>query len=199
MAGVGRMIVLHSGVVELSNLNRQLLMGYDNLGKSRAKAAELSLRKANPQMDLVIRADEITEENGVEMLRGVDIAIDSPPTVEERFALNKTCVALGIPMIEASMYGMEGRVTTFVPGKTGCLACLYPEKPEWHIPFPVLGAVSGIIGCIAASEAVKVITGYGEPLADTLLHFDAEDSSFKRIPIRRRPDCPVCAWRFSGE
>jgi len=196
MAGVGRMIIIHSGVVELSNLNRQNLMGYENLGKPRAKAAEASLRKLNPHMELRVYTDEITEENGEEKLRGVDVAIDSPPTLEERFALNRTCVALGIPMIEASMYGMEGQVTTIIPGETPCLACLYPTRPEWHIPFPVLGAVSGIIGCLAAVEAVKVITGYGEPLANVLLHFDAEDNTFKRIPIRRRPDCPVCAWRF---
>ncbi|MCC6446373.1 MAG: HesA/MoeB/ThiF family protein [Armatimonadetes bacterium] len=193
MAGIGRMIVIHSGVVELSNLNRQNLMGYDQLGKSRAKAAEASLKKLNPGMELVIYTDEIHDGNSAERLKGVDVAIDSPPTLEERFSLNRGCMKAGVPMVEASMYGMEGQVTTFVPGRTGCLECLYPVRPEWHIPFPVLGAVSGIIGCIAAIEAVKVITGFGQPLKDILLHFDAEDNTMKRIPIRRRPGCPVCS------
>jgi molybdopterin/thiamine biosynthesis adenylyltransferase len=97
-------------------------------------------------------------------------------------------------MIEAAMYGMEGNLTTIVPGETPCLACLVPEKPAWWqtYGFPVLGAVSAALGCLAAVEVVKVLTGFGENLKGRMLAYDADAMEFLKFPVSRRPDCPVC-------
>jgi molybdopterin/thiamine biosynthesis adenylyltransferase len=97
-------------------------------------------------------------------------------------------------MIEAAMYGMEGTLTAIVPGKTPCLTCLVPEPPTWWetYGFPVLGAVSAALGCLAAVEAVKLVTGFGENLTGQMLTYDADAMDFYRFPVKRRPDCPVC-------
>jgi molybdopterin/thiamine biosynthesis adenylyltransferase len=92
------------------------------------------------------------------------------------------------------MYGMEGTLTTIVPGQTPCLACLVPEPPTWWetYGFPVLGAVSAALGCLAAVEAVKLVTGFGETLTGQMLTYDADAMDFFKFPVKRRPDCPVC-------
>ena len=113
--------------------------------------------------------------------------------------MNREAVHQGKPMIEAGMYGMEGQVTTILPGRTPCLACLYPEKPpQWKRQFPVIGAVSAMIGQIAAMEGIKLVAGLGLPLAGVLLYCDTAAMSFQRVPIQRRPDCPVCGTNQVG-
>ena len=122
-----------------------------------------------------------------------DIVFDCAPLFEERFLLNRECVRQGKPMVEAGMFGLEGQVTSIIPGRTPCLRCLYPEMPPaWRRRFPVLGAVSALAGSIAAVEGVKLITGLGTPLTGTLLCFDTTTMVFQRIPVQRRSDCPVC-------
>jgi molybdopterin/thiamine biosynthesis adenylyltransferase len=136
----------------------------------------------------------VNEESARELVAQVDVVCDCPPTFEERYALNEACVELGKPMVEAAMYGMEGNLTTIVPGETPCLKCLVPERPEWWQPlgFPVLGAVSAALGCLAAVEAVKVLTGFGKPLKGEMLAYDADTMEFYKFPVKRRADCPVC-------
>jgi molybdopterin-synthase adenylyltransferase len=197
MAGIGKLVFAHGGTLTWSNLNRQILMRGDGVGKPRAPQAEETLRRANPHVEIVALADNASDENAEEWVRGVDIVIDCPPTFEERFALNKACVNLGKPMIEAAMYSMEGTLTTIIPGETACLACMTPEAPKWWQPlgFPVLGAVSAALGCLAAIEAIKVLTGFGEPLKGKLLTYDATNMEFVKFDIRRRPDCAICGDR----
>jgi molybdopterin/thiamine biosynthesis adenylyltransferase len=135
----------------------------------------------------------VSEANADRLLEGVQIALDARPNFPERRALNAACVRQGLPMIEAAMNGMEAYLTTFIPGKTPCLHCLYPEDPEWEeLGFPVLGAVSGSLGCLMAIEAIKVLTGYGKPLANRMLIYDTGDMRFQNVAIRRDPACSVC-------
>jgi molybdopterin/thiamine biosynthesis adenylyltransferase len=102
-------------------------------------------------------------------------------------------VRQGKPLVEAAIYSLEGQVTTIIPGKTPCLACLYPEVPlNWKRQFPVIGAVPALAAAVAAMEGIKLVTGVGTTLAGTLLYYDTGGMTFQRIPIRRRPDCPVC-------
>ena len=97
------------------------------------------------------------------------------------------------------MYELEGTLTTVLPGRSACLACLYPEEPrEWKREFPVFGAVAGVAGCIGAMEAIKVLSGLGEPLAGQLLVFDLRDMTFRKGSLQRRPDCPVCGSTANG-
>ncbi|UCC69627.1 MAG: HesA/MoeB/ThiF family protein [Armatimonadota bacterium] len=194
MAGVGKIVILHSGRLTWSNLNRQILMRHDHVGKPRIECATELFERLHPECKVVAAAEDANEENAKEWVSQVDVVCDCPPSFEERYALNKACVELRKPMIEAAMYGMEGTLTTIVPGETPCLACLVPEKPPWWetYGFPVLGAVSAALGCLAAVEAIKVLTGFGEMLKGKMLSYDANAMDFYKFPVERRADCPVC-------
>jgi len=194
MAGVGRLVLAHPGDLTWSNLNRQILMRYDHVGKPRVECAAELFERLQPQCEVVALGDDAKDDNAEEWVSQVDIVCDCPPSFEERYALNKACVQLRKPMVEAAMYGMEGTLTTIVPGETPCLACLVPEKPTWWetYGFPVLGAVSAALGCLAAAEAIKVLTGFGETLKGKMLSYDANAMDFYKFPVQRRADCPVC-------
>jgi molybdopterin/thiamine biosynthesis adenylyltransferase len=194
MAGVGKLLLVHPGKLTWSNLNRQILMRHDFVGRPRVECATELFERLHPACEVVAINEEANDTNVREWVSQVDIVCDSPPSFEERHALNKACVELRKPMIEAAMYGMEGTLTSIVPGETPCLACLVPEKPDWWetYGFPVLGAVSGALGCLAAIEAIKLLTGFGEPLKGQMLSYDANSMDFYKFPVARRPDCPVC-------
>jgi molybdopterin/thiamine biosynthesis adenylyltransferase len=122
-----------------------------------------------------------------------DVVFDCAPLFRERLLLNRECVRLGKPLIEAAMFELEGQLTTIIPGQTPCLACLYPEiPPGWKREFPVIGAVSATVANLAALEGIKLIAGFGELLTGKLLIFDARTMAFRKIALKRNPDCPVC-------
>lgn len=192
-AGIGRLIIAHAGNVVPSDLNRQILMTHDWLGKPRVESARRRLNELNPRMEVIAVGENISEENVDSLVGQADIVFDCAPLFAERFAMNRACVELGKPMVEAAMFEMEGQVTTILPGKSACLSCIYPEDPpQWKRQFPVLGAVSSMAASIAAVEGVKVLTGIGETLAGTILYYDSRSMHFQRIPTFRRPDCRVC-------
>jgi len=194
MAGIGKLVIAHSGKLTWSNLNRQILMRHDFVGKPRIDCATELFERLHPECEIVAVAEDSNEHTARGLVSQVDIVCDCPPSFEERYALNRACVELGKPMVEAAMYGMEGNLTTIVPGETPCLACLVPEKPVWWetYGFPVLGAVSAALGCLAAVEVVKVLTGFGENLKGQMLAYDADAMEFLKFPVSRRQDCPVC-------
>lgn len=194
LAGIGKLVVAHGGVVEPSNMNRQLLMSYDAIGKPRINCIVERLRSLNPFMELIAYGEDVALNEGLskEIISQVDIAISCPPTFEERYNLNKACVENGKPLVEVAMYGMEGYITFIKPGITPCLVCLFPSSPRWFIPFPVLGSVSAMMGCIAATEVVKYIVGYGNILEGWLLHIDTSNWEWNKVKVRRNPNCPVC-------
>jgi molybdopterin-synthase adenylyltransferase len=126
----------------------------------------------------------------------VDLVIDAAPMFEERFAMNRAAVVAGKPMVECAMYELEAQITTILPGRTACLRCMHPGvPPEWKREFPVFGAVSASVGCMAAMEAIKLIAGFGEPLAGRLLTYDLRDMTFRTLKVRRDPECEVCGRR----
>jgi molybdopterin/thiamine biosynthesis adenylyltransferase len=194
MAGIGKVVLAHGGDLTPSNMNRMILMKFDHIGKPRGDVMKDQFARLAPNTEVVVIPDHADDAKALEWVAGVDIVCDCSPDFAERFALNKACVQLGKPMIEAAMYGMEGTLTTLVPGETPCLQCLVPEKPPWWqvLGFPVIGAVPGALGCLAALEAIKVLTGYGETLKNQMLTFDADAMEFLKFPVSRRPDCPVC-------
>jgi molybdopterin/thiamine biosynthesis adenylyltransferase len=195
-AGFGRIIIAHGGDVKPGDMNRQILMTHDWIGKPRIESIVRRLREYSPLVQVEGIGENISPKNAAELVRRADIVFDCAPLFEERFLMNHECVQQGKPMIEAAIFGMEGQVTTIIPGKTPCLRCLYPEMPPaWKRQFPVLGAVPGTVGCLGAIEVVKLITGIGEPLAGTLLVMDLGSMQFRRLKIARRADCPVCGGR----
>jgi len=192
-AGVGRIVLAHAGNVKPSDLNRQTLMEYGAIGRSRVEQAAAHLRAFNPHIVIEAVPENISDANAALLVGGVDLVVDAAPLFEERYAMNRAAAHLGKPMVEAAMNAMEGYCTTFLPGKSSCLACLYPEKPpQWKRQFPVFGAVAATVGSIAAMEAIKVLGGFGKPLADRLLVLDLGAGNSRILKIRRDPQCPVC-------
>lgn len=193
-AGVGRLILMHEGNLEEEDLNRQILMRPGWLGLRRADCARRSLRELYPDVEVVALPERVTAGTVHPWLLDADVALDCRHNFPERYALNLSCVLAATPLVEAAMNAMEGYLTVVLPGETPCLACLFPEgDPGWDpMSFPVLGAVPGALGCLAALEAIKVLSGFGRPLAGRLLTFDLSQDDFRTYRVRRRPDCDVC-------
>lgn len=192
-AGVGRLVLAHAGHLRLDDLNRQLLMTTDWIGKPRVESGARMLRALNPNVASETVAENINESNVAALVERCDIVVSAAPLFTERLLMNREAVRQRKPLVDCAMYDLEGRLTTVVPGKTPCLACLYPEQPpNWKREFPVISPIASTVGCLAAMEAIKLLVGLGEPLAGKLLTFDLRDMTFRTIAISRKPDCEVC-------
>jgi molybdopterin/thiamine biosynthesis adenylyltransferase len=192
-AGIGRLILAHAGNLRLNDLNRQLLMTTDWVGKPRVESAVRRLRELNPHVDVQAVEENVTESNAASLLAQADIAVSAAPLFTERLLMNREAVRQKKPLVDCAMYELEGRLMTILPGRSPCLNCLFPElPPNWNREFPVFSAVSSTVGSLAAMEVIKLIAGLGEPLSDRMLSFDLCDMSFRWIAIARRPDCAVC-------
>ena len=192
-AGIGRLVLAHAGNVKHSDLNRQLLMTYDWLGKPRIESAKRRLLELNPWLEITAVNENITPENAPKLVAEADLIVDCAPLFEERFAMNAEAVAQQKPIVECAMYDLEATITSITPGQTPCLACLTPEPPPaWKRQFPVFGAVSGTVGCIGAMEAIKIIAGLGKPLLGKMVRIDLRDMTFDTLDLARNPNCAVC-------
>ena len=148
-------------------------------------------------MEIESIAENVTETNARSLVSSADVIVDAAPLFEERFALNRAAVAARKPMVECAMYAFEAQLTTILPGKSPCLECWVGENPSgWRRRFPVLGAVSGTVGCLAAVEVVKLIAGIGVPLYGLLLTMDLASMEFRKLRLARSKDCPVCGPLF---
>ncbi|MEC8556567.1 MAG: HesA/MoeB/ThiF family protein, partial [Planctomycetota bacterium] len=164
-AGIGKLVIAHAGDVKNSDLNRQLLMTHDHLGKPRIDSIVRRLKDLNPRLEVVGVPENVDDENVARLVDQVDIIVDCAPLFPERFAMNSEAVRQRKPLVECAMYELEAQITTIVPGATPCLRCLYPEAPpSWTRQFPVFGAVSGSVACMAAMEVIKLVAGIGTPL-----------------------------------
>lgn len=193
-AGIGKLVIAHGGKVTPSNLNRQILMRGDGVGQPRIQQARETLLRFAPEVEVVAYGEDAGEGNVAGWVAQVDIVCDTTPSFAERLLLNRECWRQGKPLVDSGMNGMEAQLTTILPPHTPCLQCLVPQVPQWWDPqgFGVLGALPGALGGLTALEAIKVLTGYGEPLLGKLLVIDGEDMSFARYDIHRREDCEVC-------
>ena len=192
-AGVGRLILAHGGNIRANDLNRQLLMTHDRLGTSRIDSAIERLRALNPRLEIVAERANISEENVDRLVAQADVVVDCAPLFSERYALNRAAMAQRRPMVEAAVYDLEFHLTTFVPGETACLRCLYPEESTtWTRRFPVLGAVPGVAGSMAALEVLKWVAGFGETLRDRLLVCDLRSFHVSKLKLHRLKGCPDC-------
>ena len=193
VAGVGRLILVRGGDLRLDDLNRQILMTDDWVGKPRVFKAKETLQAINPDVQVEAVNDYITPENVDSLVQSADIALDCPHNFTERDLLNEACVRWDKPMVEAAMDGMEAYLTTIIPGVTPCLSCLFPEKPDWdRRGFAVIGAVCGTLACLTALEAIKVITGFEQPLLSQLLTINLTRMEFAKRHSYRDRSCQVC-------
>jgi molybdopterin/thiamine biosynthesis adenylyltransferase len=192
-AGVGRLVLAHAGTVKPPDLNRQLLMTHAALGSSRVECAACRLRELNPRLEVVAVGENVHEGNAADLVARADVVVCCVPLFTERFLLHEQAVRQKRPFIDCAMYELSGQVTTVLPGRSACLACRTPEPPPgWQRKFPVIGAVSGTVGCLGAMEAIKLVCGIGELLTDRVLLFDLRDMRFRIVQTERRPDCRVC-------
>jgi molybdopterin-synthase adenylyltransferase len=191
-AGVGHLTVVDDGLVELSNLNRQVLYQDGDLGKAKADIALERLSQVNPLIHIVSMRVKITDANAGDLIKGADVVVDGMDNFPGRMALNAACFKEGLPFVYGGIYGLKGMVTTIIPGKTPCLSCMTSVAPEVQEGLPVLGAIPALIGSIQALETVKLLTGIGRPLAGRLLSFDGELGQWSSLGTLRRDSCPVC-------
>lgn len=193
-AGIGRLVLAHGGNVRRDDLNRQLLMTTDAIGRPRVESAARRLYELNPNVNVVTHPENIDESNVSALVAQADVIVDAAPLFSERFLLNRESLRQRKPMVECAMYELDAQLTTFVPGQSACLACLFPENPpHWKREFPVLGAVSGAVATLAAMEVIKLVTGIGETLSGHLLLMNLRTMDFQKLPVARRSDCPECA------
>lgn len=196
VAGVGRLILVRGGELRLDDMNRQILMTDDWVGKPRVFKAKETLEEINPDVQVDAIFEYITPENVDTLVQAADIVLDCAHNFIERDLLNAACVQWDKPMVEAAMNDMEAYLTTIVPGETPCLSCIFPEKPDWDKRgFGVIGAVSGTLACLTALEAIKLLAGIGKPLLSQLLTMDLGSLEFAKRRPYHDPNCPVCSHK----
>jgi adenylyltransferase/sulfurtransferase len=196
-AGVGRIGLVDFDVVDFSNLQRQVLHGTPDVGRPKLQSAKDRLQAINPVVRVDLYETKLTSANALPILEPYDIVIDGTDNFPTRYLVNDACVLLGKPNVYGSIFRFDGQASVFYPGKGPCYRCLYPEPPPpGEVPScaegGVLGILPGLVGCIQATEAVKLLLGQGEPLVGRLLLYDALQMSFREFRVRRNPKCPVC-------
>jgi molybdopterin/thiamine biosynthesis adenylyltransferase/rhodanese-related sulfurtransferase len=197
-AGVGTIGIVDFDIVDVSNLQRQIVHTTDRVGERKVESAKKSINALNPEIKVVAHEEMLVAENVERIIAGYDVILDGTDTFETRYILNDAAVAAGIPVIHASVFRFEGQLTTFVPFEGPCYRCLYPTPPPPELApgcsvAGVLGVVPGILGLLQANEALKVLLGIGNTLAGRLLLFDALETEFTELKLRRDPECPVCS------
>ena len=183
-AGVGRLILMHGGDLRLDDLNRQVLMKTAAIGTPRVDCAAARLREINPNVEVIAVPHHPDEALARQWAAVADVVISAAPLFEERHALHRAAAGRGIPCVEAAMFEMQGYVTVVQPPLTALYGEWVPERPEWwRRRFPVFGAVAGTIGALAAVEAIKILTGIGEPLHNRLLALDFNRGHVRTIRL----------------
>jgi adenylyltransferase/sulfurtransferase len=196
-AGVGRIGLVDFDVVDFSNLQRQVLHGTPDVGRPKLQSAKERLQAINPEVRLDLYETRLTSANALQIFEPYDIIIDGTDNFPTRYLVNDACVLLKKPNIYGSIFRFDGQASVFYPPHGPCYRCLYPEPPPpGEVPScaegGVLGILPGLIGCIQATEAVKLILGNGSPLIGRLLLYDALQMRFQEFRVRRNPKCPVC-------
>jgi sulfur-carrier protein adenylyltransferase/sulfurtransferase len=196
-AGVGRLGLVDFDVVDFSNLQRQVLHGTPDVGRPKLQSARDRIQAINPEVKVDLYETHLTSANAFDILRPYDVIIDGTDNFPTRYLVNDACVLLKKPNIYGSIFRFDGQASVFVPFEGPCYRCLYPEPPPpGEVPScaegGVLGILPGLVGCIQATEAVKLILGQGSPLVGRLLLYDALEMRFREFKVRRNPRCPVC-------
>jgi molybdopterin/thiamine biosynthesis adenylyltransferase len=196
-AGVGHLTIADDDDVELSNLQRQVVHGTEDVGRPKVDSAAEFLDSLNPDIEVETRETRVTSENVTDLVSDQDVVVDASDNFPTRFLLNDACVLADVALSHGAVYRFEGQVTTFAGGRP-CYRCLFPEAPpEGAVPdcatAGVLGVLPGTIGALQATEVVKLLLGEGETLEGRLLAYDGRSLETETVPIAPAPDCPVCS------
>jgi len=197
-AGVGKIGLVDFDIVDESNLQRQILFGVDNVGEPKVMIAKERLNNLNPNIEIITYEEKLTSENAMEIVADYDIVIDGTDNFNTRYLVNDVCVLLNKINVYGSIFRFDGQASVFNYNNGPCYRCLYPEPPPpGLVPScaegGVLGVLPGIIGCIQATEAIKIITGSGTSLSGRFLLFDALNMEFNELSIKKNDNCLICS------
>ncbi|MHB1875069.1 MAG: adenylyltransferase/sulfurtransferase MoeZ [Streptosporangiaceae bacterium] len=196
-AGVGTLGVIDFDVVDESNLQRQIIHGQSDVGRPKALSARDSIKEVNPYVTVVVHEEALTNDNVLEIFSGYDLIVDGTDNFATRYMVNDACVLLGKPYVWGSIYRFDGQASVFWADYGPCYRCLYPEPPPpGMVPSCAEGGVLGVlcasIGSIQVTEAIKLLTGTGEPLAGRLMVYDALEMNYRTLNIKKDPNCAIC-------
>lgn len=197
-AGVGQLGLVDFDRVDLTNLQRQVLYGTSDVGRPKLEAARDRLLDLNPGLRLELHSGALRASNAREILTGYDVVVDGTDNFATRYLVNDACTLMGKPNVYGSIYRFEGQISLFHPAAgTPCYRCLYPEPPPPGLSpscaeAGVLGVLPGVVGCLQATETLKLLLGIGTSLGGRLLLFDALTMQFQELRLRKDPACPVC-------
>jgi adenylyltransferase/sulfurtransferase len=196
-AGVGTLGIVEFDTVDESNLQRQIIHGQSDIGRSKAESAAATIREINPYVNVVIHDTALDRENVREIFSGYDLIVDGTDNFATRYLVNDAAVLLGKPYVWGSIYRFDGQASVFWAEHGPCYRCLYPEPPPpGMVPSCAEGGVLGVlcasIGSIQVTEAIKLLTGIGEPLVGRLTVYDALEMSYRTIKVRKDPNCALC-------
>jgi molybdopterin/thiamine biosynthesis adenylyltransferase/rhodanese-related sulfurtransferase len=196
-AGVGTLGIVEFDEVDESNLQRQIIHGQSDVGRSKAESARDSVKEINPLVDVVLHETRLDSENVFEIFSQYDLIVDGTDNFATRYLVNDAAVLLNKPYVWGSIYRFDGQASVFWAEHGPCYRCLYPEPPPpGMVPSCAEGGVLGVlcasIASIQTTEAIKVLTGVGEPLVGRLMVYDALEMTYRSIKVRKDPDCPLC-------
>jgi sulfur-carrier protein adenylyltransferase/sulfurtransferase len=196
-AGIGTLGIVDFDVVEESNLQRQVIHGQSDVGRSKAESARDTVKEINPLVEVVLHTERLDSSNAMEIFADYDLIVDGTDNFATRYLVNDACVLLGKPYVWGSIYRFDGQASVFWSEYGPCYRCLYPEPPPpGMVPSCAEGGVLGVlcvsIGSIQVNEAIKVITGIGEPIVGRLMIYDALEMTYRSVKVRKDPECPLC-------
>src|SRR6266542_3926724 len=196
-AGVGHIGLVDFDEVDASNLQRQVIHGTSDIGRPKLESAADKIRELDPGVEVTLHETRLTSDNAREIIRPYDLVVDGSDNFPTRYLVNDACVLEGKPNVWGSIYRFDGQASVFWAEHGACYRCLYPHPPPpGMVPSCAEGGVLGVlcatVGSVQANEAIKLITGIGDPLVGRLLIYDALELSFKDIRVRKDPECPVC-------
>lgn len=196
-AGVGTLGIIDFDTVDESNLQRQVIHGVSDLGRSKAESARDSIHEINPLVEVVLHEQRLESDNALDIFAPYDLILDGTDNFATRYLVNDACVLLGKPYVWGSIYRFDGQASVFWSEHGPCYRCLYPEPPPpGMVPSCAEGGVLGVlcasVGAIQVNEAIKVLTGIGEPLVGRLMIYDALEMTYRTVNARKDPECPVC-------
>jgi sulfur-carrier protein adenylyltransferase/sulfurtransferase len=196
-AGVGTLGIIDFDVVDESNLQRQIIHGQSDVGRSKAQSARDSILEINPHVNVVLHEERLDSDSAMRIFEPYDLIVDGTDNFATRYLVNDACVLLGKPYVWGSIYRFDGQASVFWAEYGPCYRCLYPEPPPpGMVPSCAEGGVLGVlcasVGSIQVNEAIKLIAGIGEPLVGRLMIYDALEMSYRTLPVKKDPECPVC-------
>jgi adenylyltransferase/sulfurtransferase len=192
-AGVGHLTIVDFDVVQLSDLNRQVLYWEEDIDEKKVLVAQRKLSKLNPNIKIISIFTKITEKNVFNIIDGAQVVVDGLDNISTRLFVNSACVKHKIPYIYGGVSRLRGMMTTIIPGKTPCLACLYPKGSRGGKALGVLGVIPGVIANLQSLESIKLLIGYSPSFAGKLLRFNGNDMKFQIDDLKRNESCKVCS------